>query len=299
VSGVDRAAAHDSLASRAEAAAGFLRQAGVAEIPVAVMLGSGLSAVAGGTGAMAPIPYARIPGFPGTTVEGHPGELRVGPLGEGKAAFFCGRIHGYEGWSAREVSFPVRVAAALGVHTLVVTNAAGGIDPAFKPGELVLIADQLNLTGDSPLRGAHEAALGPRFPDMTAAYDAALRREAQASAPRVLGAPLREAVYAGVNGPAYETPAEIRMLRTFGAGLVGMSTVHEVIAARHAGLRVFGLSLVANPAAGVTDAPLLHEEVTRAAAQGAGAVARLLEALSAKLVSRPAVGASKSGDVRS
>jgi len=166
----------------------------------------------------------------------------------------------------------------------VVTNAAGGIDPAFAPGELVLIADQLNLTGDSPLRGAHEASLGPRFPDMTVAYDAALRREAQASAPRVLGAPLREAVYAGVNGPAYETPAEVRMLRALGAGLVGMSTVHEVIAARHAGLRVLGLSLVANHAAGVTDAPLLHEEVTRAAAQGAGAVARLLEALSAKLL---------------
>jgi purine-nucleoside phosphorylase len=284
------------LEARARAAAAFLRASGLRPaVPLAVMLGSGLSEVVAAQAPILQLPYATIPGFPVTSVAGHPGELRVVELAGAAAAFFCGRIHGYEGWSARDVSFPVRVAAALGVHTLVVTNASGGVDPSLSPGELVLIADQLNLTGDSPLRGPHEPSLGPRFPDMTNAFDWALREEAKTRAPSLFGRPLREAVYAGVNGPAYETPAEVRMLRALGAGLVGMSTVHEVIAARHAGLRVLGLSLVANHAAGVTTEPLRHEDVTRAAAAGAGDLGRLLHALAPALVTPPRASAAMAG----
>lgn len=278
-----------TVEGRARAAATFLRKAGVAAtVPLAVMLGSGLSEVAAAEGPVVRLPYATIPGFPLTSVAGHPGELRLLEWEGAPVAFFCGRIHGYEGWSARDVAFPVRVAAALGAHTLVVTNASGGVDPTLSPGELVLITDQLNLTGDSPLRGPHEPSLGPRFPDMTDAFDPTLREEAKTRAHPLFGRLLREAVYAGVNGPAYETPAEVRMLRALGAGLVGMSTVHEVIGARHAGLRVLGLSLVANHAAGVTTAPLRHEDVTRAASAGAGDLGRLLRALAPSLLSSPA-----------
>jgi len=280
-------------AAASSAAEAIRRVTGTAPIDVAFMLGSGLSAVA--TLARAPhrLPYASLPGFPSTTVVGHPGELVVGELAGRRVAFFCGRIHGYEGWSAQDVAFPVRVAAALGVHTLAVTNAAGGITPDLRPGELVVIADQLNLTGDSPLRGPNDERLGPRFPDMSDAFDPALRRTAAEVGPAALGRPLREAIYAGVNGPAYETPAEVRMLGALGAGLVGMSTVHEVIAARHAGLRVFGLSLVANHAAGVTKAPLRHEDVTRAAAAGTDDIARLLAAMAPALTARPPGAATR------
>ncbi len=180
----------------------------------------------------------------------------VGTVAGHKTLLLCGRVHGYEGYAASEVGFGVRVAAALGVQTLIVTNAAGGIDPTLTPGEIVAIADQLNLTGTSALCGPNDERLGPRFVDMTDAYSPALRALAALAAPAALGRPLREAVYAGVAGPAYETPAEVRMLRALGAGLVGMSTVHEVTAARHAGLAVLGLSLVSNHAAGVKNEPL-------------------------------------------
>ena len=186
----------------------------------------------------------------------------------------CGRVHGYEGHEAAEIGFGVRVAAALGARTLVVTNAAGGIDPAMRPGEIVCIKDHLNLTGTSPLRGPNDDRLGPRFVDMTDAYAPELRWLAANIAPSVLGYALRAAIYAGVNGPAYETPAEVHMLEELGAGLVGMSTVHEVLAARHAGLAVLGLSVVSNPAAGVVAQRLRHEDVTttaNAAAQELGA----------------------------
>ena len=180
----------------------------------------------------------------------------------------CGRVHGYEGYPASEVGFGVRVVAALGVRTLIVTNAAGGVDPAMQPGEIVAISDHINLTGASPLTGPNDERLGPRFVDMTDAYDPGCARWPPPRPRPTLGRPLREAIYAGMAGPAYETPAEVRLLRTLGAGLVGMSTVHEVITARHAGLAVLGLSLVANPAAGVSPGPLRHEDVTRAAAAG-------------------------------
>jgi purine-nucleoside phosphorylase len=171
----------------------------------------------------------------------------------------------------------------MGVRTVIVTNAAGGVDASFTPGEIVAISDHINLSGASPLTGPNDERLGPRFVDMTDAYDPALRAIANVAAAAAIGRQLREAIYAGMAGPAYETPAEVRLLRTLGAGLVGMSTVHEVIAARHAGLAVLGLSLVANPAAGVTPGPLRHEDVTRAATAGADALGKLIVAIVAAL----------------
>jgi len=243
---------------------------------VAVVLGSGLASVADRLTKAQSAPYATLPGFPGTTVAGHPGRVVVGSVGPRKVLFLCGRVHGYEGYEASEVGFGVRVAATLGVRTLIVTNASGGVDPALKPGEIVLISDHLNLTGHSPLTGPNDERIGPRFVDMTDAYAPPLRALAAEVGPGVLGYPLREGVYAGMAGPSYETPAEVRMLRVLGAGLVGMSTVHEVITARHAGLDVLGLSIVANHAAGVIQQKLRHEDVTRAATAAAEGLGRLI-----------------------
>jgi purine-nucleoside phosphorylase len=256
---------------------------------VAVVLGSGLASVADLVSSPRSAPYASLPGFPETTVAGHPGRIVVGGCGNKKVLLLCGRVHGYEGYPATEVGFGVRVAAALGARTLIATNASGGVDPALTPGQIVAISDQINLTGLSPLTGPNDERLGPRFLDMTDAYAPALRALARTAATSALSAnkpaspapaaPLVEAIYAGLAGPQYETPAEVRLLRTLGAGLVGMSTVLEVIAARHAGMSVLGLSLVANHAAGVTGEPLRHEDVTRAAAAGASAMARLVGAI--------------------
>jgi purine-nucleoside phosphorylase len=250
---------------------------------VAVVLGSGLASVADGFASPRSAPYASLPGFPETTVAGHPGRIVVGGLAGRKVLMLCGRVHGYEGYPPAEVGFGVRVAAALGARTLITTNASGGVDPDLRPGEIVAISDQINLTGTSPLTGPNDERLGPRFLDMTDAYAPALRALAKTAAQGCFGAPLREAIYAGLAGPQYETPAEVRLLRTLGAGLVGMSTVLEVIAARHAGMSVLGLSLVANHAAGVTGEPLRHEDVTRAAAAGASAMMRLVGTIVAGL----------------
>jgi purine-nucleoside phosphorylase len=254
-------------------------QLDVEEASVAVVLGSGLGGVADQLAGARSVPYSSLPGFPETTVAGHPGRLISGTIGDRTVLLLCGRVHGYEGYPPCEVGFGVRVVAALGARTLIVTNASGAVDPAFAPGEIVAISDHINLTSTSPLSGPNDERLGPRFVDMTDAYDPALRALAAATAGKAIGAPLREAIYAGMAGPAYETPAEVRLLRTLGAGLVGMSTVHEVITARHAGLAVLGLSLVANPAAGVSPGPLRHEDVTRAAAAGADALGRLIAAV--------------------
>jgi purine-nucleoside phosphorylase len=257
----------------------------------AVVLGSGLGGVADRLTEARRVAYASLPCFPETTVAGHPGRLVAGKIPGGSASqsggktvlLLCGRVHGYEGYPPTEVGFGVRVVAALGVRTLIVSNASGAVDPAFSPGEIVAISDHINLTSGSPLTGSNDERLGPRFVDMTDAYDPKLRALAMAAAPGAIGRPLREAIYAGMAGPAYETPAEVRLLRTLGAGLVGMSTVHEVITARHAGLSVLGLSLVANMAAGVTPGPLRHEDVTRAAAAGADALGSLIAAVVAGL----------------
>ena len=252
---------------------------------VGVVLGSGLGGVADRLEAARSVPYASLPGFPETTVAGHPGRLVAGTVAGKTVLLLCGRVHGYEGYSPCEIGFGVRVVAALGARTLIVTNAAGGVDPTLPPGEIVAISDHINLTGISTLTGPNDERLGPRFVDMSEAYDPTLRAIAAVAAPAAIGRQLREAIYAGMAGPAYETPAEVRLLRTLGAGLVGMSTVHEVIAARHAGIAVLGLSLVANPAAGVKPGPLRHEDVTRAAAAGADAMGNLIVSIVAALPS--------------
>jgi purine-nucleoside phosphorylase len=250
---------------------------------VAVILGSGLASAADRLPSTKTIAYAAIPGFPEPTVAGHPGRLLCGAWGGKKVLIFCGRIHGYEGYPAAEIGFPVRVAASLGTRTLIVTNVAGAVQPSLAVGEIVAIRDHLNLTGTSPLIGPNDERLGPRFIDMSQPYSPPLRSLAGKVAKELFGAPLHEGVYAAMAGPSYETPAEVRMLRVLGADLVGMSTVHEVIAARHSGLEVLGLSMVANPAVDLQSAPLKHEDVTGAAAAGSARMGELLEAVVTRL----------------
>jgi purine-nucleoside phosphorylase len=274
------ASLHDRVLAAAEAAKQHLA---AESAEVAIILGSGLASAAdrlqGGTS----VPYAALPCFPEPTVAGHPGRLLCGAWASRRVLIFCGRLHTYEGYAAAEIAFPVRVAATLGVRTLIVTNVAGGINPAYEVGEIVALCDHINLTGTSPLSGPNDERFGPRFIDMSEPYAPELRRLASDLARERFGRPLREGVYASMPGPAYETKAEVAMLRMLGADLVGMSTVHEVIAARHAGLAVLGLSLVANPAAGIQATPLNHEDVTAAAAAGAAHMGELLEAVVTRL----------------
>jgi purine-nucleoside phosphorylase len=210
---------------------------------VAVILGTGLGGLARDVAGAVTVPYGDIPGFPAPTVETHSGRLSLGALGGRPAAVLEGRFHRYEGYTLQQVTFPVRVLRALGARTLIVSNISGGMHPLWDVGDLVLIADHINLLGDNPLVGPNDDAAGPRFPDMSAAYDPALRALARAVAieQHVV---LREGVYVAVPGPNLETPAEYRMLRTLGADVVGMSTVPEVIVARHQGMRVLGLSII-------------------------------------------------------
>ncbi|PDO10896.1 MAG: purine-nucleoside phosphorylase [Candidatus Reconcilbacillus cellulovorans] len=231
---------------------------------IALILGSGLGFLADGFENAKTVSYADIPHFPVSTVEGHAGELVFGRVGGRKAAAMKGRFHLYEGYAPDRIALPIRTLRELGVRTLVVTNAAGGICPDFRPGDLMLIRDHINFMFRSPLVGPNDPALGPRFPDMSEAYSRRLRDVARRVAEEI-GLEVREGVYAGVLGPSYETPAEIRMLRTIGADAVGMSTVPEVIAARHAGLEVLGISCITNMAAGMLDRPLSHEEVMETA----------------------------------
>ena len=233
---------------------------------VAMVLGSGLGGFADRFEDATVIPYSEIPWMPVSTVSGHSGNLVIGRISDKRVAAMQGRTHLYEGRSAEEVVFGTRLMAGLGAKTLIITNAAGGIDPSFAPGDLMLITDQLNLTGTSSLLGPNDEMLGPRFPDMTHAFDPALIADAERVAAKI-DLSLRHGVYAGLLGPAYETPAEVRMLKTLGADAVGMSTVLEVLAARHMGLRVLGISCITNLAAGLSDAPLSHDEVTETAAR--------------------------------
>jgi purine-nucleoside phosphorylase len=236
----------------------------------AVVLGSGLGAFAEALRNPTVIPYGEIPEFPVSRVAGHPGRLVIGELpgagGPVTVAAMQGRVHGYEGWTAQEVAFGARVLCMLGIRTLVVTNASGGVNPELQPGDLVRIEDHINLSGLNPLTGVNDERLGPRFPDLTHAYDPLLAARLDEAAAR-LGTPLRRGVYACMAGPSYETPAEVRMLRALGADVVGMSTVPEVIAARHMGVPVVGVSLVANRAAGLAGEPLSHAEVSQVAAR--------------------------------
>ncbi|NLE20062.1 MAG: purine-nucleoside phosphorylase [Clostridiales bacterium] len=227
---------------------------------IAVILGSGLGGYEEQLMNPAEIEYDDIPGFPLSTVPGHAGKFIVGTVRDKRVLVMSGRFHSYEGYSMEKVTLPVRVMSMIGVKTLIVTNAAGAVNESFKPGDLVIIDDYINLSGRNPLRGKNLDRFGPRFPDMTYAYDPELRAVAEQEAKK-LGIDVRHGVYCWMNGPSFETPAEIRMARILGADLVGMSTVPETIVARHCGMRVLGISSVTNMAAGVLDTPINHEEV--------------------------------------
>jgi purine-nucleoside phosphorylase len=242
---------------------------------VGVVLGSGLGGFAEAVEGAVELPYAEIPGWPLSTAVGHAGTLVLGELAGVPVAVMKGRAHLYEGVPAAKVVFGVRVLGTLGIESLVLTNACGAIDPGVAPGTLVAVSDHLNLQGTSPLVGPNDEALGPRFPDMSDAYDPVFRALAREAAER-LGIPLGEGVYAAWLGPAFETPAEIRMLRTLGADLVGMSTVPEVLAARHMGIRCLALSCVTNAAAGVLPEPIDHERVLEVGARAAGDLVALV-----------------------
>ena len=231
---------------------------------IGLILGSGLGVLAEEITEAVRIPYGEIPHFPLSTVEGHTGQLVIGQLCSKTVVVMQGRFHYYEGHGLDAVTFPVHVMKAMGVETIVVTNAAGGVNESYEPGDLMLIADHLNLTGRHPLIGPNDEAVGVRFPDMSAAYCPELRALARRVAERH-GIKLMEGVYAGMLGPSYETPAEIRMIRILGGDAVGMSTVPEVIVARHAGLRVLGISCISNMAAGILPQPLSHNEVMETA----------------------------------
>jgi len=249
---------------RAERAARFILAQTKLRPRIALVLGSGLGAFADECADARKIPYAKIPKFPRSTAVGHAGQLVIGKVGDAAVAGMQGRVHLYEGYSVKEVAFPIRVFARMGVQAVILTNAAGGIKKEFSQGRLVVLKDHINLQGVNPLSGANDEGFGPRFPDMTNAYDKAFR-EISSSEGRRLGIDLGEGVYAALAGPSYETPAEIRYLRSIGADLVGMSTVPEVIAARHSGMRVLGISCVTNAAAGILDQPLDHKEVLETA----------------------------------
>jgi purine-nucleoside phosphorylase len=276
VVGAESPAVSPDLNSRAEQAAGYLRPS-IAEPPrAAIVLGSGLNDLADRLTDRTVVPYQTIPHFPRTTVAGHAGNVLFGRLQSVPVTVLQGRFHYYEGHDLETVTFPVRVVQKLGVPTLVLTAATGGIRTDLRPGRIVIVTDHLNLIGASPLRGPNDARLGMRFPDMTEVYSKALQEIAEKQA-RLLGIDLGRGVYACMPGPSYETPAEIRMLRTLGADVVGMSTAPEAIAARHAGIDVLALALVSNAAAGVAGTPITHEEVLEAGRRAGPMLAQLIE----------------------
>jgi purine-nucleoside phosphorylase len=247
-----------------------------------MILGSGLGTVADKVERAVGTPYAEIEGFPRSSVAGHAGKLVAGTLAGKPVVVMAGRAHLYEGTPVSTVVFPVRVMKALGVEILLVTNAAGGLNGNYLAGSFMIIKDHINLLGVNPLAGPNDERFGPRFPDMTVAYDAELREKAKKAAVK-LGMTVPEGVYAAMPGPSYETPAEIRMLRGFGADAVGMSTVPEVIAARHCGMRVVGISFISNAAAGLSAYPLTHEEVQREADKARAGFEKLVLELVAAL----------------
>jgi purine-nucleoside phosphorylase len=271
------------LFTRAEEAAAVLLAAASLSPRVAVVLGSGLNALADRITEATTVPYDQIPHFPNTTVGGHEGNVLLGKLGGEPVIIFQGRFHYYEGHDLETVTFPVRVLSRLGVSTLILTAATGGIRADLRAGNLVLLIDHLNLIGSNPLRGLNDPRLGTRFPDMTEVYSKRLRTLAREEAKR-LGIDLVPGVYACLPGPSYETPAEIKMLRTLGADVVGMSTVPEAIVARHCGIDVLALALVSNAAAGVVGTPITHEEVLEAGRKAAPTLARVIERVVARLV---------------
>ena len=263
-----------------EAAAKVLAVCGKADI--GVILGSGLGDYAEALEDAVKLPYSEIPGFPRSTVAGHAGMWCCGTLYGKRVVMMQGRFHYYEGYGMKDVTLPVRVMQKIGVKTLIVTNAAGGVNLGYHPGELMVIGDIFSMTAQNPLIGPNLDAFGPRFPDMSCAFDKELRALAHECA-NEQGFALREGVYAQMTGPTYETPAEIRMLRTLGADAVGMSTVPEVIVARHGGMRALGISCITNMAAGILDQPLNHAEVTETANRVKGQFRNLLDRIIEKM----------------
>jgi len=252
--------ASTSLYERAEHATRIIRARMNVEPRIAVILGSGLGGFADDFDDAVGIPYEDIPGFMRSTAQGHAGRLVVGNVDSVPILAMQGRVHYYEGYSLEEVTFPVRTLKLLGIKTLILTNAAGGINVQLTQGALMVLSDHLNLMGDNPLRGPNDERFGPRFPDMSAVYSHELQ-ELVVEEAKAMGVEVRRGIYGALSGPSYETPAEILLLRNLGADAVGMSTVPEAIVARQMGLEVLGISCISNMAAGISDEPINHEEV--------------------------------------
>jgi len=269
--------------TRAEQAAQFILAKTRLRPKIAVVLGSGLGAFADDLSEATRVPYQEIPAFPRSTAVGHAGVLAIGNCAGVAVAAMQGRVHMYEGYSAQEVAFPMRVLGRMGIKAAILTNAAGGINLEYKQGCLVLLSDHINLQGRNPLLGPNDERFGPRFPDMTRAHHKPYRQAALEEARR-LGITCFEGVYAALLGPNYETPAEIRFLRTIGADVVGMSTVAEVIVARQMGIKVLAISCVTNMAAGILDKPINHEEVLETGERVKGQFIALLRAVIPRIV---------------
>ena len=270
---------------QAEAAAKFLLSNTPLRPTIALVLGSGLGSFADELTDAVRIHYSQIPFFPQSTAIGHPGQMVIGKSGAIPVIVMQGRVHLYEGYSVQQVAFPMRVFGRMGVRSAILTNAAGGINKEYQQGALVVVTDHINLQGENPLLGPNEDRFGPRFPDMTQAYCKHYRQIAHTAADG-LGKKLFEGVYAALMGPSYETPAEIRYLRVIGADLVGMSTVPEVIAARHMGIQVLAISCVTNMAAGILDQMLSHEEVLATTERVKGDFIALLRAVLPEIAAR-------------
>jgi purine-nucleoside phosphorylase len=268
--------------TRVQETAAWLKKRYGAPPDVAIVLGSGLGEFTKALHPAVTCAYADVPNWPASAVVGHAGQLVVGTIRGKRVAALSGRAHFYEGHDLRTVTFGVRALATFGVRAIILTNAAGGINLTFKPGTLMLMDDHINLLGSNPLIGPNEERFGPRFPDMTEVYSNRLRTIAVEAA-AALGQPLARGIYVALHGPSYETPAEIRFLRTIGADAVGMSTVPEAIVARHMGLEVLGISCITNPAAGVLPKPLVHDEVMETANRVRAEFSALLEEIIERL----------------
>ncbi len=277
-----KAANPSTLYDRAQRAAQMIRERVKLEPLVAIVLGSGLGAFADELAEAKAVPYSEIPGFAQATVEGHAGRLVVGTADNTPVAAMQGRFHFYEGYALEEVTFPIRVLKVLGVKTLIITNAAGSLNTEFTPGSLMVISDHINLMGANPLIGPNDERFGPRFPDLSATYDANLQNLVITEA-KAIGLDMRRGVYASLSGPSYETPAEIHMVRTLGADAVGMSTVPEAIVARHMDMQVIGISCITNLAAGVSDRPVDHSQVIATGERVREQFTQLLRRVIAKL----------------
>jgi purine-nucleoside phosphorylase len=277
--------ASTSIYERAEHAARIIRSRISVEPRIALVLGSGLGGFADDFEESVSIPYEEIPGFVRSTAQGHAGRLVIGKIDSVPLLAMQGRVHYYEGYSLEEVTFPVRTFGLLGIKTLVLTNAAGGINVQLTQGALMVISDHVNLMGVNPLRGPNDDRFGPRFPDMTAVYSPELQ-ELVVDEAKAIGVEVRRGIYGALSGPSYETPAEIHLLRNLGADAVGMSTVPEAIVARHMGLEVLGISCITNMAAGISDEPINHEEVMATGDRVRETFAELLRRVIAAINSR-------------